>query len=217
MKRYWTRAAARIDEMSLRQRAMLFAAVSLVIIALAHASLIEPLLVKQKALIDRVNRDQSQLTAARAQLQVLLREGQADPKDPDQALLLELERRVADVERNLASRKDALVAPARLPALLKELLGRNRQVRLEALRVVPGAAMSAPAPAGQEARAELYRHGVEITLKGTYFDLMRYLAELERAPARLLWGSAELQVEQHPEVRLILQVHTLSTQRALTL
>lgn len=216
MKRYWQLAAARIDEMSLRQRGMLFAAVCLVLIALVHATLVEPLLARQKSLIDRVNRDQSQLSAVRGQLQGLLKDGQADPKDPDQAALLDLERRVAETERTLASRREALVAPTRLPALLKTLLGRNPQVKLESLRVVPGTAANAPAAAGQAAPLpELYRHGVEMTLKGGYFDLMSYLAELERIPTRLLWGSAEIQVEQYPEVRLTLQVHTVGTQRSL--
>ncbi len=221
MKRYWQLAAARIDEMSLRQRGMLFAAVCLVLIALVHATLVEPLLARQKGLIDRVNRDQSQLSAVRGQLQGLLKDGQADPKDPDQVVLLDLERRVAEAERTLASRRDALVAPTRLPALLKTLLGRNPQVKLESLRVVPGTAASAPAAAAPAAAGqaaplpELYRHGVEMTLKGGYFDLMSYLAELERIPTRLLWGSAEMQVEQYPEVRLTLQVHTVGTQRSL--
>ena len=65
MKRYWSKLATRIDEMTLRQRAMLFATLSLVLIAFAHVMLIEPVLAKQKQLIDRLNRDQSQLTAVR--------------------------------------------------------------------------------------------------------------------------------------------------------
>ena len=56
---------------------------------------------------------------------------------------------------------------------------------------------------------------MELTLRGRYFDLAQYLAGLETLPVRLLWGPGDLQVEQYPEVRLSLQVHTLSTQRAL--
>jgi MSHA biogenesis protein MshJ len=56
---------------------------------------------------------------------------------------------------------------------------------------------------------------VEVTLKGSYFDLVQYLADLEKLPSPLLWGRVELQVEQYPEVKLTLVVHTLSTQRSL--
>lgn len=208
MKQHWERFAARIDEMSLRQRAMLFATISLVVVVFVHVALIEPLLLRQKTLIDRSARNQSQLAAVRAQIEGLLKQ-QDEPKDPEQLALLELEARLAELEKSVAARKGAFVAPTRLPELLKSLLGPGRPVRLESLRTVPATRL--------EGGADLYRHGLEITLRGSYFDLMQYLADLERMPARLLWGPVELQVEKYPEVRLTVQVQTLSTQRALGL
>jgi MSHA biogenesis protein MshJ len=206
MKRYWQQIAARIDEMALRQRAMLFATLSLALVALAYVALIDPVLVRQKSLIERAKRDQSQLAAVRSQIEGLLKESQTDPA---QAALRELEQRVAEAEKTLAARKQSYAAAARLPALLRDLLGQGRPLRLDSLRVLPGSAVAAG--------GGLHRHGVEIELRGTYFDLLQYLADLEKLPAGLLWGSAELQLEQYPEVRLTLQVHTLSSQRSLGL
>lgn len=209
MKRYWQPFAARIDQMPLRQRGMLFATVSLVVVAAAHVLLIEPLLVKQKSLIDRVNRDHSQLSAVRAQLESVIKQEEAGEKDPEQVKLQELEERIAQAEKALAQHKQAFIAPTRLPALLKGLLGAGQAVKMESLRVVPGAQV--------EAASQLYRHGVEMTLRGSYFELTQYLAALEKLPARLLWGRVEIQTEQYPELRLTMQVHTLSTQRTLGL
>jgi MSHA biogenesis protein MshJ len=205
MKRTWQRLAAQIDQMSLRQRALMFAAVSLVVVLAAYVALIDPVLGKQKQLIDRVNRDQSQLTAVRAQLQSLLKEAPGAKQDPEQAALRALEERIAELEKSLGARKGVLVAPTRLPALLRELLGKNRQLKLESLKVLPAAEVS----------GELYRQGVELSLKGTYFDLLGYLSDLEKLPSRLLWGGGELQTELYPEVRLTFEVHTLTTQRSL--
>jgi MSHA biogenesis protein MshJ len=209
MKPYWQRIAARIDEMSLRQRAMLFATLSLLVVVFAHVALIEPLLLGQKTLIERSARDQSQLAAVRAQIEGLLREEQGEGKDPEQVAVRQLEARLAELEKSLAARKGAFVAPNRLPELLKNLLGAGRPIKLESLHTVPAVQV--------QSGAELYRHGLEITLRGTYFDLMQYLSDLEKMPARLLWGAVELRVEQYPDVRLTLQVHTLSTQRSLGL
>jgi MSHA biogenesis protein MshJ len=206
MKQYWERIAARIDEMALRERAMVFATISLVLVALAYVGFIDPVLVKQKSLIERAKRDQSQLAAVRAQIEGVLKEQQADP---EQAALRELERRVAEAEQALAAKKRGFAAATRLPALLRDLLGQGRPVRLDALRVLPGTQV--------ETGDELYRHGVELTLKGAYFDLLQYLADLERLPAGLLWGPADLQVEQYPEVKLTVQVYTVSPQRTLGL
>jgi MSHA biogenesis protein MshJ len=209
MKQHWQRMAARIDEMTLRQRAMLFATLSLVVVVFAHVALIEPLLLRQKALIDRSTRDQSQLNAVRAQIEGLLKEEQGDTKDPEQLAVRDLEARLAQLEKSVAARKGAFVAPNRLPELLKSLLGAERSLKLESLRTVPAVQV--------QGGAELYRHGLEMTLRGGYFDLMQYLSDLEKMPARLLWGGVQLQLEQYPEVRLHLQIHTLSTQRSLGL
>ena len=207
MKQHWQRIAARIDEMALRQRGMLFGTLSLVVIVFVHVALIEPLLLRQKTLIDRSTRDQSQLVAVRAQIEGLLKEEGNEPKDPDLLLVKELEARLAEMERALAERKGAFVAPSRLPELLRNLLGPGRPVTLEALRTLPATRV--------QDGASLYRHGLELTLRGSYVDLTQYLGDLEKMPARLLWGAVDLQVEQYPEVRLTLQVHTLSTQRSL--
>jgi MSHA biogenesis protein MshJ len=205
IKRYWQPLASRIDEMTLRQRGMLFVTLSLAAVALAHMLLIEPVLVKQKALIERSKRDQSQLSAVRAQLESVIRQQETGP---EQNALRALEQQVAAAEKALATKKDGFAAATRLPGLLKDLLGSGRSVKLESLRVLPGTQLEG---------SPLYRHGVEMTITGTYFDLLQYLSDLERLPARLLWGSAELHAENYPEVRLTLQVFTLSPERSLGL
>ena len=209
MKRYWSVLAARIDEMTLRQRAMAFATVSLLVIALAHTLLIEPVLARQKRLIDAVNRDHSQIGAVRSQIESTLKEQELGRKDPAMAALLELEARVAQAEKTLTERKQGFIAPTRLPVLLRNLLGPGQTLRLESLRVLPGTPV--------EGQAGFYHHGVELTLMGSYFELVQYLAQLEKLPGRLVWGRTELQVERYPQVRLTVQVGTISTQPSLGL
>ena len=205
IKRYWQPIASRIDEMTLRQRGMLFVTLSLAVVAMAHLLLIEPVLVKQKGLIERSKRDQSQLSAVRAQLESVIRQQETDP---EQNALRALEQQLAAAEKALATKKEGFAAATRLPGLMKDLLGKGRAVKLESLKVLPGSQLEG---------SPLYRHGVELTITGTYFELLQYLADLERLPARLLWGSAELQADQYPEVRLTVQVFTLSPERSLGL
>jgi MSHA biogenesis protein MshJ len=204
IRRYWQTIATRIDALALRQRAMLFATLSLAVVAMAYVSLLDPVLIRQKALIDKAKRDQSQLTAVRTQIESMLRQ---EGKDPEQNALRDLEKRAAEAEQALADKKQGFAASTRLPALLKDLLGKG--VRLESLKVLPGTQV--------EGGSQLYRHGVELTLRGRYFDLLQYLSDLEALPLSLLWGSGELQVEDYPEVKLTLQIHTLNPHRALGL
>ncbi len=219
----WKAWIARIDDMSLRERAMLFGSVALVVVVAAHVTLFDRLLTKQKGLIERVARDQSQLKAVREQVQSALKESQARVRHPDEAAIADLESKIREAEKSVEAKQRAFIAPEELPVLLRQMLGRNPQLKLESLRLLPGtplqtpgAAASAPGkPAGAQAGAEVYRHGVAVTLTGSYFDLLQYLSELEKLPAPLLWGKFELQVEQYPEVKLSLIVYTLSTRWSL--
>ena len=77
MKLDWKPLAARVDDMSLRERAMLFGALSLVVLFLAYVALIDPGLRRQKSLIDRLGRDQHQIAEVRGQLEQLVRSGGA--------------------------------------------------------------------------------------------------------------------------------------------
>jgi MSHA biogenesis protein MshJ len=206
----WKALLARIDDMSLRERAMLFASISLVILLVAYAALLDPVLRKQKSLIDRVARDQNQINEIRGQIEQIVRAGDAKGRHPEQVAVDALERQISELDRSLAARQSGLIAPERLPALLRDILGRSKGVELESLRLLPGV----PVKAGM-GETSLYRHGVELAVKGSYFELLQYLEELEKRSSVLLWGSVELQVDQYPDVRLRVVIHSLSRNASL--
>jgi MSHA biogenesis protein MshJ len=206
----WKALLARIDDMSLRERAMLFASIGLVILLVAYAALLDPVLRKQKSLIDRVARDQNQINEIRGQIEQIVRAGDAKGRHPEQMAVDALERQIAELDRSLAAKQSGLIAPERLPALLKDILGRSKGVELESLRLLPGV----PVKAGT-GETSLYRHGVELAVKGSYFELLQYLEELEKRSSVLLWGSVELQVDQYPDVRLRVVIHSLSRNASL--
>ena len=56
----------------------------------------------------------------------------------------------------------------------------------------------------------MYKHGVQITVRGSYADLLQYLTALEKLPTRMFWGVAKMKVVQHPSVELTLTLYTLS-------
>ena len=206
----WKALVAKIDDMSLRERAMLFASISLVVLLIAYVALIDPVLRKQKSLIDRANRDQNQITEVRAHIEQIVRGSDGQARHPEQVAIDALAAKIAALDAALASRQSGLIAPERLPALLKDILARSKAVELDSLRVLPGVPVRTGA-----GETSLYRHGVELTVRGAYLDLLRFLEELEKRSSVLLWGGVEVQVEQYPEVRLRLVIQTLSRNASL--
>ncbi|MFP5393990.1 MAG: type II secretion system protein GspM [Gammaproteobacteria bacterium] len=82
--------------------------------------------------------------------------------------------------------------------------------------VSPSVLPTAPAPAPgtpvvlQPDLPVLYKHGVELTVRGSYLDMVSYMDTLAGMPNRLFWGQANLQVEQYPNACLTLTLYTLS-------
>lgn len=61
---------------------------------------------------------------------------------------------------------------------------------------------------------KFYRHGVELTIKGSYLELLQFLTELEKIPYRIFWGGLELTTGTYPMATLKIRVYTLSLDKA---
>jgi len=55
----------------------------------------------------------------------------------------------------------------------------------------------------------LYRHGIEIAVSGSYLKMLNYVGQLERLPAKIMWGNMELQ-GTYPLVTLKITFYTFS-------
>ena len=118
-----------------------------------------------------------------------------------------------------------VVRPEEMNGLLQGLLARQAGLRLISLKtlapqsIVAGTTgAKAPAKEAQDKPAErvfdLYRHGVEIRLEGSYDDLQVYMAQLEKLPQRLLWGELVYRVIDYPRAEIRLTLYSLSPDKA---
>ena len=59
----------------------------------------------------------------------------------------------------------------------------------------------------------MYRHGIEITVSGSYLKMLTYVGQLERLPAKIMWGNMDLQAAAYPVVTLKITLYTLSPEK----
>lgn len=208
--------AERFEQFTLRERAMIFGAAALLLLGLTNTFLLNPLAARQQALSQRLLQNQGQLQAMQEGIRGAARRGAEDPDAALRARLDNLRREEAALNELLAAKSRQLVAPEKMPALLEDILGRNRGLQLVSLRSLPAAALGdkAAPPAGAAPSAGgIFRHGVEVVVRGGYFDLLGYLAELEKLPWQLYWGDASLSAEAWPVSQLTFTIYTLSLDR----
>jgi|SRR4051812_14209008 len=220
MKQWWQRWSERIDAMALRERAIVFVAAALVSLFVFFALLGNPVTDRERQIARQLAQKQVDTRAIQEQVQKLLGSRGDDADASRRARIDELKRRIAQVEVRLAEKQRELVPAERIPALLEEMLRRERQLELVGLRSLPTVALFGEKDATDQAamagRAglQVYRHGVELTVRGSYFDLLRYLSALEHLPLRMFWKDADVTTADYPTITMKLTVYTLSLERA---
>ncbi len=217
---YWERVRTTIDDMSLRERAIIFIAAAFVVISLINAMLLDPLFAKQKMLSAQMVQQQEKMKELQAQMQNLLQAKRDDEHSPLRDRLAQLKQKMQEQDDYLQSRRDRLIAPNRIADLLRRVLGKNGKLQLVELKTLPVSllierpqAVAANSPGEQkqpDSQKQIFKHGVQITVRGGYLDLLRYVSELENLPAQMFWGEASLNVEKYPDAVFTLTLYTLS-------
>ena len=59
-------------------------------------------------------------------------------------------------------------------------------------------------------KKKILKHGIQITVRGGYLDMLHYLAALEKMPVQMFWGEISFSVEKYPDAVLTLTLYTLS-------
>jgi len=220
MKQLLQKYADGIDAMGLRERAMFFGAVALVLMTLLQVFLLNPVLSRRNQLSAQIAQQESETNAIQAQTQALVRPTGPDQDALNRARLRNLREELAQLDRQIEEQQKQFVAPEKIAAMLEDLVGKHRNLQLLSLRNLPGSSLLRGAAAGPDGRApaagarEVFRHTVEIRVKGSYFDLLDYLAALERMPQRVFWDRFELSVAQYPLSVLTLTIYTLSPEKS---
>jgi MSHA biogenesis protein MshJ len=215
--------AQKIDALSVRERVILFVLMLAAIWAVMDALLLAPQESVRKAEQGKITQARNKLDEAEHAL--ALRASQPDP-DKDAQQRLEGARAALQARMQMATTIQArMVAPKDQVRVLQGLLSDQTGLQLRNLDTLPpepvGLASPDPVPAGglKQAAAQdagpaaLYKHGVKLTLVGSYATLTRYMERLERLPLGFYWARAELDASAYPEVNLTLILYTLSLER----
>ncbi len=157
-----------------------------------------------------------------------------DPVAKEKVELAELKRRIAEVGAFIGQTDSST---SQVGVLVRSLIRDNPGLTLVSLRTRPGAVFyTPPAPPKETVSGEIgkalaqikkdedkdkappvvlvnkiiYKHGVEVNVKGAYPALMSYLKEMQKLPQRIFWSEATLDANNHLEATLRLLIHTLS-------
>src|SRR5512142_479339 len=100
--------------MSLRERALIFAAIAFALVSLINAFFLDPLLAQQKRLSSQVVQQQERMKETQAQLGSLLQAKQADERAPQRERIRQLRAQLAQGDAYLKETQGRLVPPEKM-------------------------------------------------------------------------------------------------------
>ena len=172
-------------------------------------TLLDSSLAKHKLLNKQLSQVRTEAALAQAQVVELSRQLSQDPDAAARERIRDVGEELADIDDELKEVHRGLVSPEGMARVLEDILTRNRPSLLETLNIAAVSTLTGAEPSAED-RAGVYRHGVELTLEGSYLDLLDYVSRLERLPWQMFWARADMDATAYPRVRLTVVLYTLS-------
>jgi MSHA biogenesis protein MshJ len=227
MMKFLSPLLVQFKALTTRERLLTIAAFLGVIYFIFDFALIRPQTAQARELRQKIAQQETEFAAATVALQALSAASAADPLARQRAQRDEMRATFAEA----AALMGRVAGDVRIGDVVREMIAGRPGLTLVSLRTLPveqfyqppapaapAAGASAPAPATTAsapvapsvAVPTLYKHGIEVTVQGSYPALVAYMQQLERNGGAMFWGNVTLDVVGHPEARLRMSVFTLS-------
>lgn len=197
---------AKVDELGLRERTLLFAAIAMLLSALWYVVMMQPLAERIDA-----NREKIALVRARTESANNSIEQQvvqySSSGSEQQRRLEHVQARIEDIDERLGDYAAELIDPAEMARVLEAILKEQSKLKLIRVHNLDAEPLLSP---DEKRTTTLYKHGLEIEFEGDYFSCLEYLEDIEALPWRFYWRILEIDVMSHPRNRVRLEVSTLS-------
>ncbi|TDF34516.1 MSHA biogenesis protein MshJ [Alteromonadaceae bacterium M269] len=209
----------KFNMLNLRERVLIVISGVVLLIAMGYVLAIEPFYIKSDLLQRQTTQRQVDIGRFQEQIEAL-EKVLAD--DPDAPLKLRVEQINSDIqalEKQLENHTFDLIPAEEMSDVLEQVLSRTKGLKLLELSSIAPEQLLTPENEPNEAaqdssQVNLYQHGVKIVVEGSYFDVQRYLTEIERLQWRFYWRQFDYLVEEYPAARVQIELYTVSTSEA---
>ncbi len=142
MKQLWIKLSTRLDAMTLRERFMVFGAAVAAVLFVLYSLVLEPMLVRQKALLAQISQQNNQIAGIDNEITAKVTAYAIDPDADTRERLKAVQEKIDSSTAALLTMQKGLVAPDKIAPLLEQLLRGHGKLRLMSMKSLPVAGMS---------------------------------------------------------------------------
>jgi MSHA biogenesis protein MshJ len=187
-----------IDQLALRERILIL----LSMLAIVYFSW-------RSVILDNLSSSKQQVsgTASRLRRQIFSLQEKIDI----------VQKENVDLQKQLDLMTEGLISPKDMTSLLKLILDKHKGLtvmHVENIKATPvfGGENDNEEKVSKEALKifQVYKHGIEFVVSGTFFQLRDFLEEAEKLPWKVLWEELEYSVTKYPLASIKIVIKTLS-------
>ncbi len=206
-----TVAQSRIDELTLRERAILFLVLATLLFVVFSKLLIDPQEARQKQILNSISKTRSEIAQLEEQKLNIIKHHSEDPNAADLARLAQLQQASSQIEGEIRTAIDGLIEPQEMARALEGVLKEQRQLTFVRINNLGATPLLEIAPVdGNKADAGIYKHTMRIELEGSFHHTRDYLQVIEQLPWKFHWESVDIEIIDYPLAKVVITVNTLS-------
>jgi MSHA biogenesis protein MshJ len=199
----------RYDSLTSREKVIVVTALIAALWAFWDGVLHEPFVRKQRELNQQLIGVNTELAGQQQLATELKNSSKGDPNADNQNKLTELKAQYTRLQEQVMLGSKKFVPPQLMAKALSDMLKQNHQLTLVKLESMPPTTLLE----AQQQQKPIYKHGLEITFTGTYFDAINYLQSLEALPWAIVWDNLDYRVTSFPMAEITIRVVTLSFEK----
>lgn len=223
MNEQWQEYSGKYSQLSIREQYLILLTGLVAIFFIIFYMFVDPTIIENKkanSKIERLTQNNQSLKISIAELENALK---TDPNEALRDKISQFEDKLAKVDAKLLTLTSDLINPVQMRHALHDLLKFEKGVSLlsfELLGAQPLLALKSESEDKEltvqqqsDAGQNLYRHGIKIKLSGSYFELQKYLKELEQLQWKFFWQDFNFKLTEYPTSELEIIIYSLSTKK----
>ena len=210
----WIELSEWFEQRPLRERVILLSAICVVMVYVWMSIGFDALASKGDARRQQLLNLEEENLRLSQQHTILMLDAEEEPNTALERQIARLRAQNDRLDTEVGAMSVTLVEPERMAMVLSRVMANQPSIQLVSVQNKSAEQLFFRAVDSGEPLV-VYKHGLRLSLSGTYLDSLQYLADIENLGVRFFWETAEFSVAEYPNGKLTLEVFTLSTKEQL--
>ena len=210
----WIELSEWFEQRPLRERVILLSAICVVMVYVWMSIGFDALASKGDARRQQLLNLEEENLRLSQQHAILMLDAEEEPNTALERQIARLRAQNDRLDTEVGAMSVTLVEPERMAMVLSRVMANQPSIQLVSVQNKSAEQLFFRAVDSGEPLV-VYKHGLRLSLSGTYLDSLQYLADIENLGVRFFWETAEFSVAEYPNGKLTLEVFTLSTKEQL--